>query len=224
MKGEIKQPEIRGFPVTPIQEQSFEKREAFLPIPFFNSDQVGNLPIVQFLFLHFFIQAPKKICRDPSLKILLPTIDSEQREEVSFEPFLFKGEEIKDIQSLVTPFLPLIIVNRPDADGFPFLSPLMILARSDAAEEDSMGDLMEISHPVLFVLIERIEDVKSLRLSFSHLIAVKKKESFSVEILPFESSKERPGEIPLFKTASLLSGMREERPQDCLTIEIFGFL
>jgi hypothetical protein len=71
---------------------------------------------------------------------------------------------------------------------------------------------MEILHPVLLILIERIKEEDPLRLPFSHLITIKKKKSFPIKILPSECPKKRPGKIPLFKTGPLLSGMGEEWP------------
>jgi len=61
MKGEVKNPEIRGLPITFIINQAFEKGDRFPPFSSFDPDQVGDFPEVQFLFFYPFIKSPKEI-------------------------------------------------------------------------------------------------------------------------------------------------------------------
>jgi hypothetical protein len=224
MKGQVENPEIRRLPIPPIQKQPFQKRDALHSIPFLDTDQVSYLPVVQCLFLHLFIQSPEEIDGDPSQRILLPAVDSKQGKEISFEPFLLEGEKIENVEGLVAPFFPLIIIDGPDSDGFPFLPSLRTLAHSYATEKDAIGRLMKIWQPVLLISIEGKKDEDPLRLSFSHFITINKEESFPVEVFPFEGPKKRPGEVPLLETCALLSGMGEEWPENSLAAEIFGFL
>lgn len=224
MKGQVEDPEIRRLPIAPIPKKPLKKRDAFHSIPFLNTDQVSYLPVVECPFLDLLIQSPKEIDGDPSQRIFLPAVDSKQGEEIPFEPFLLKREKIEDVERLVTPFFPVIIIKGPDSDGLPFLSSLRTLARSYAAEKDAIGGLMEIWQPVLLISIQGIEDEDPLRLSLSHFITIKKEESLPVEVFPFVGPKKRPGEIPLFETCALFCGMGEEWPQNGLAVKILGFL
>jgi hypothetical protein len=171
-KGQVENPEIRRLPIAPIQKKPLKKRDALHAIPFFNTDQVSYLPVVQRLFLHLFIQSPKEIDGGPSQRILLRAVDSEQGKEISFEPFLLKWEKVEDVEALLTPFFPIVIIEGPNSDGFPFLSSLRILTRIDAAEKDAIYRFMEIWDPVLFISVEGIEDEDPLRLPFSHFITI----------------------------------------------------
>src|SRR4030043_189159 len=129
MKGQVENPQIRRLPITPIQKQPFQKRDALHSIPFFDTDQVSYLPVVQCLFLHLFIQSPEEIDGDPSQRILLPAVDSKQGKEISFEPFLLEGETIegkKDEDPLRLSFSHFITINKEESfpvEVFPFEGP-----------------------------------------------------------------------------------------------------
>ena len=224
MKGQVEDPEIRRLPIPPIQKQPFEKRDALHSIPFFNTDQVSYLPVVQRLFLHLFIQSPKEIDGGSSQRVLLPAVDSKQGKEISFEPFVLKWEKIEDVEALPTRFFPIVIIDGPNSGGFPFLSSLGILTRIYAAEKDAIYRFMEIWEPVLFISIEGIEDEDPLRLSFSHFVTIKKEEPLPVEVFPFVGPEKRPWQIPLFETCALLFGMGEEWPENGLAAKILGLL
>jgi hypothetical protein len=224
MKGQVENCEIRRLPISPIQEQPLQKRDALHSVPFLDIDQMSYLPIVKCRFFHLFIQSPKEIDGDPSQRILFRAVDSKQGEEIPFEPFVLKWEKIEDVEALPTPLFLIIIIDGPDSHGFSFLFSLRILTRIYAAEKDAIYRFMEIWEPVLFISIEGIDDEDPLRLPFSHFVTIKNEKSLPVEVFSFKSPKKWPGEIPLFETCALLFGMGEERPENGRAAEIFGLL
>jgi hypothetical protein len=61
MKGEVEKPEICSLLVSFIIKQTLEKGDRLPPFPFFDSDQVSDLPEIPFLFFYPFIKSPKEI-------------------------------------------------------------------------------------------------------------------------------------------------------------------
>ena len=80
MKREVEKPEIRSLPVSSIIKQNLEKGDRLPPFPFFDSDQVSDLPKIQSLFFYSFVKSPEEIGQLPSLWIFLPTEDPKQWE------------------------------------------------------------------------------------------------------------------------------------------------
>jgi hypothetical protein len=61
VNGEIENPEIGVPPIPMIMEETFKNRDRLPPPPFFDPDQVGNLPEVPFLFFYSFVKSPEEI-------------------------------------------------------------------------------------------------------------------------------------------------------------------
>jgi len=61
MKGEVEKPEICILSLPFIMNQTFKKRDRLPPFPFFDPNQVGNLPEVPFLFFYSFVKSPEEI-------------------------------------------------------------------------------------------------------------------------------------------------------------------
>jgi hypothetical protein len=61
MKWEIKKPEICTLSLPFIMKQPHKNRNLLPPPSFFDSDQVGDLPEVQFLLFYSFVKSPEKI-------------------------------------------------------------------------------------------------------------------------------------------------------------------
>ena len=137
----------------------------------------------------------------------------EEREDIPLQSVVLKGEKIKSGKRLTASFLSLVVEKRPDPERTFFFDSLLILTRFDSAEEDEISPLLSISYSVLPVSKERIEDVASFRIPFLYLIAVQNKNSNSVKVFSFESSKEGPENIPLLKSGTLLIGMGEKWPE-----------
>jgi hypothetical protein len=128
MKGEVKKPEVHILPVPFIIKQTFKNGNRFPPLPSLDSDQVGNLPEIQFLLLCSFIKTPKDIGGLPFLGIFLPTKDTKQWKEVPFKPFIFKWKEIEKGECGMTRGFPFVIEKRPNAKGTLFLNALAIFS------------------------------------------------------------------------------------------------
>ena len=87
-----------------------------------------------------------------------------------------------------------------------------------------MGFLLNISHLVLFQLIERIKDEDPLPLFLFLLVTIKREKFYSVKVFPFQVLKKRPGKVPLFKTCELIPGIGEKRPEQSFALEMLGCL
>ena len=221
VKGEVEKSEIRSLPIPFIINQTFKNRDRFPPFPFFDPDQVGDLPEIQFLPLCTSIKSPKEIYGLPSPRIFLPTEDPKQWKEVPFKSFLFKWEEIEKRECRMTFFLPFIIKKRPNPKGILFFDTLTILPCSDSTEEkDAMGFFLNISHPVLLQLIERIEDEDPSQFPFFLFITIEREKFYPVKVLPFQGLKKRPRKVPLFKTREPIPGMGEKRPEKGFILEM----
>jgi len=61
MKWEVEKPEICILSLPFIMKQTFKNRDPLPPFPFFDSDQVGDLPEVQFLLFYSFVKSPEEI-------------------------------------------------------------------------------------------------------------------------------------------------------------------
>jgi len=80
MKWEVEKPEICILSLPFIMNQTIKNRDLLPPIPFFDSDQVSDLPEVQFFLFYSFVKSPEEIGCLPSPRIFFPTEDSKQRE------------------------------------------------------------------------------------------------------------------------------------------------
>jgi len=118
-------------------------------------------------------------------------------------------------------FFSLVVEKRPKSKGILFFDPLTILpCPNSTEEEDTMGFFLDISHLVLFQLIERIKDEDPSQFSFFLFVTIEREKFYSVKVFPLQRLKKRPREVPLFKTCEPIPGMGEKRPEKSFAIEM----
>jgi len=123
-------------------------------------------------------------------------------------------------------FVSLIVKKRPNSYGIFFFDSLRILPGSKSSEKKNpVGLLIDPSHHILFILKERIDEVKKrkpLHLTLFDPITIKGENSNLSKIFSFDGAIERPGKIQLFKARETVPGIRIKWPEVSLACKSSG--